>query len=46
MDSNSRGRVLVVDDNASSLKGMGLLLNQAGYEVTSTEDPKLSLIHI
>lgn len=46
MDSNSRGRVLVVDDNASSLKGMGLLLNQAGYEVTSTEDPKQALAWI
>ncbi len=36
--TDKRGRVLVVDDNVDTLRGMAMLLKLAGYEVTVASD--------
>jgi len=42
----SKGRVLVVDDEADVRKSVRLILSKAGYDVDEAEDPEVGVVQV
>ena len=42
----SKGRVLVVDDEADVRKSVRLILSKAGYDVDEAEDPEAGVAQV